>query len=93
MRGRGLVAAVELADKSGKRPVPFDPQLKVGIRISKKAFEDGVIVRALPAADTIAFSPPFVTSEAQVDRCIEIARKACDTVMDELVRDRQWKAA
>jgi len=93
VRGMGLVAAVEFADKSGKRPVPFDPQLKVGIRISKKAFEDGVIVRALPAADTIAFSPPFVTSQAQVDRCIEIARKACDAVMDELVRDRQWKAA
>ena len=94
IRGTGLIGAVEFADKSkGGRPVPFDPQLKVGIRISKRAFEDGVIVRALPAADTIAFSPPFVTSEAQVDKCIETARRAADTVMDELVRERQWKAA
>ena len=94
IRGTGLIGAVEFADKSkGGRPVAFDPQLKVGTRISKRAFEDGVIVRALPAADTVAFSPPFVTSEAQVDRCIETARRAADSVMDEMVRERQWKAA
>lgn len=93
LRGTGLVAAVEFVAKNTGKPQAFDPQLKVAARIAKKAFAAGVIVRALPAADTISFSPPFVTTSAQVDRCVEVVRKAADDVMDELVRERQWKAA
>lgn len=93
LRGMGLVAAVEFVAKNTGKPLAFDPQLKVAARIAKKAFASGVIVRALPAADTISFSPPFVTTRAQVDRCVEVVREAADSVMDELVRERQWKAA
>jgi L-2,4-diaminobutyrate transaminase len=93
LRGMGLVAAVEFVAKNAGKPQAFDPQLKVAARIAKKAFAAGVIVRALPAADTISFSPPFVTTRAQVDRSVESVRKAADEVMDELVRERQWKAA
>jgi L-2,4-diaminobutyrate transaminase len=93
VRGMGFVAAVEFVAKNTGKPQAFDPQLKVAARIAKKAFARGVIVRALPAADTISFSPPFVTTKAQVDRCVETVRKAADDVMDELVRERQWQAA
>lgn len=93
VRGMGFVAAVEFVAKNTGKPEAFDPQLKVAIKIAKKAFAAGVIVRALPAADTVSFSPPFVTTKAQVERCVETVRKAADEVMDELVRERQWKAA
>ena len=57
VRGVGLVAGVELvASKAEKRP--FDPENKVGRRLSRLALEDGVIVRAI--RDTLAFSPPLV---------------------------------
>ena len=45
----------------------FDPSLKVGARITRACLERGVITRALPAADTISFSPPFVISEDEID--------------------------
>lgn len=93
VRGMGFVAAVEFVAKNTGKAQAFDPQLKVAVRISKKAFAAGVIVRALPAADTVSFSPPFVTTKAQVERCVETVRKAADEVMNELVRERQWKAA
>lgn len=93
VRGMGFVAAVEFVAKNTGKPQAFDPQLKVAIKIAKKAFAAGVIVRALPAADTVSFSPPFVTTKAQVERCVETVRRAADEVMDELVRERQWKAA
>ena len=93
VRGMGFVAAVEFVANNTGKPQAFDPQLKVAARISKKAFAAGVIVRALPAADTVSFSPPFVTTKAQVERCVETVRKAAEEVMNELVRERQWKAA
>lgn len=93
LRGMGLVAAVEFVAENTGKPRAFAPQLKVAARIAKKAFASGVIVRALPAADTISFSPPFVTTTAQIDRCVETVRKAADEVKDELARERQWQAA
>ena len=45
----------------------------------------GVITRALPAADTIAFSPPFVVTEDELDRMVAVAREAADAVAAELL--------
>ena len=47
---------------------------------------------ALPHADTISFSPPFVISEDEITQLVEGARKAADTVMDDLVREKIWSA-
>jgi L-2,4-diaminobutyrate transaminase len=89
VRGQGLIGAVEfVADRNGPRA--FDPGLKVGPRIAKACLELGLITRALPAADTIAFSPPLVIEEAEIDEMVSLARKGVDTVMDELVRERAW---
>jgi len=49
-----------------------------------RALELGLITRALPASDTIAFSPPFVASEAELDEMIARARRALDDVAAEL---------
>ena len=86
VRGLNLIAAVEFADMRGD-PRPFEPGLKVGPRIVKGMLKRGVISRALPSSDSIAFSPPFVISEAEIDRAVEAAREAADEVFSELKLD------
>lgn len=83
VRGAGLIAAVEFV--AAREPLrAFEPALKVGARVTRCCLEHGVITRALPMADTIAFSPPFVTTEEQIDRMVSTARLALDEVAAEL---------
>ena len=83
VRGIGLIGAVEfVASRSPARP--FDRSLRVGPRIAKRCLERGVITRALPDADTIAFSPPFVVTEDELDEMVATARAAADDVAAEL---------
>jgi adenosylmethionine-8-amino-7-oxononanoate aminotransferase len=82
----GLIGAVEfVAEKTPPRA--FDPALKVGARVTRRCLELGLITRALPGADTIAFSPPFVVSEAELDEMVAIARRAVDEVGADLQRE------
>ena len=86
IRGQSLIGAVEfVADRA--TPRRFDPALKVGPRIVKAMLGRGVISRALPASDSIAFSPPFVVTEAELDTMVAAAREAADEVAAELRRD------
>ena len=63
-RGVGLVGAVELVrDKATKEP--FDPAHGVGAYVAAQAQENGLIVRAL--GDSVAFSPPLIITEAEID--------------------------
>lgn len=83
VRGMGLLGALEFTPQ--KTPArPFDPSLKVGARMARRCLEHGLITRALPAADTISFSPPFVISEAEVGELVRIARVSADEVAAEL---------
>ena len=83
VRGTGLLAALEFV--AAKDPAtPFDPALKVGARVARRCLEHGLITRALPAADTISFSPPFVITEDEVAELARIARLAADEVAVEL---------
>ncbi|MHB1986456.1 MAG: aminotransferase [Acidimicrobiales bacterium] len=85
VRGDGLIAAVEFA--ASRSPLKaFDPALQVGVRVTHASRENGVITRALPAADTIAFSPPFIVSEEEIDEMVDGTRRALDEVAAELLR-------
>ncbi len=64
VRGAGLLAAVELAN-NGK---PFAPAQGVGAHVMAAALDDGLIVRAL--GDSIAFCPPLIITEDQVDEVV-----------------------
>ncbi len=78
VRGVGLVAGVELVrDKATKEP--FDPAHGVAAHCVARAAEHGVILRAL-AGDTVAFSPPLVITEEEIDMlCERFARALDDT--------------
>ena len=83
VRGTVLIAALEFV--ASKDPAErFDPALKVAARITRRCLELGLITRALPAADTISFSPPFVISEDEVGELVRISRQAVDDVAAEL---------
>ena len=68
VRGRGLIAAVELvADKATK--ARFDPVGKVGMKVFNRAHDHGLIIRAI--GDSIAFCPPMIITTAQVDEMLK----------------------
>jgi 4-aminobutyrate--pyruvate transaminase len=79
VRGMGLIGAIELAEDPARRK-PFDPARGVGAYFVRRAQEHGLITRSL-AGDIIAFSPPLIIREAEIDtmlRCVE--RALADTV-------------
>jgi len=92
VRGVGLVAAVELV-KDRQRKEKFDPTLKVAGRTAANCLKLGLISRALPNSDALAFSPPLVVTEAEVDEIIDRADRALNETMDSLVREEIWSGA
>ena len=90
IRGLGLIGAVELVARRDP-PEAFNPALKVGPRIAKAATARGLITRALPNSDTIAFSPPLSISDDEIATAVGRAREAVDAVADELTRDGTWQ--
>jgi 4-aminobutyrate--pyruvate transaminase len=69
VRGLGLIGAVELAADPARR-TPFDPARGVGAYLVRRAQAHGLIVRVM-AGDIIAFSPPLVITEAQIDEMLD----------------------
>jgi 4-aminobutyrate--pyruvate transaminase len=85
VRGVGLVGAIELvADKATHKN--FDPALKLGVRLTKLGEAEGVILRGL-ANDTIAFSPPLIMSEAEIDEMVERTGRALDALTVQIRRE------
>ena len=84
VRGIGLIGAIELvADKTTK--APFDPAAGVGAFLSKRAHHHGLILR--PLGDSIAFCPPFIIKEAEIDLMLERFALALDDTLA-MVRER-----
>jgi 4-aminobutyrate--pyruvate transaminase len=74
-RGVGLLGAVELvADKETK--ASFDPAQKVGLYVTHRAREQGLIIRFL--GDVGAFCPPLIIDETQIDEMMQRFSKALD---------------
>jgi adenosylmethionine-8-amino-7-oxononanoate aminotransferase len=76
-RGLGLFAGIEFVrDKETKQP--FEPKDKVNVRIGNRAFEKGLI--CYPGGggadgvrgDHILLAPPFVITDGEIDRLVEI---------------------
>jgi 4-aminobutyrate--pyruvate transaminase len=84
VRGFGLIGAIELVrDKATK--APFDPAEAVGPFLSKRAHHHGVILR--PLGDSIAFCPPLIIKESEIDLMLERFSLALDDTFA-MVRDR-----
>ena len=73
-RGMGLIGAIELAADPSTRK-PFDPARGVGAYMVKRCQAHGLITRSL-AGDVIAFSPPLIITEAEIDQMMDRAELA-----------------
>ncbi len=77
-RGVGLIGAVELVeDKASKRNFPG--ALGIGAKAVEAMQAQGLIGRAM-ANDSLAFSPPLIIEEAQLDEIFARTRAALDQV-------------
>jgi L-2,4-diaminobutyrate transaminase len=86
IRGKGLMLGIELvSDRATKAPIDF--ALKVGTRVVRRGYEEGIIVRTLPHGNVIAISPPLTFSADNVEELVEGLRASITYVMEELARD------
>ncbi len=63
MRQTGMIVAFELA-RDGDRHVPFDPNLRIGLRAYRAALDRGVLLR--PLGDVLYWMPPYCIDDAQL---------------------------
>ncbi|MFC4352939.1 aspartate aminotransferase family protein [Fodinicurvata halophila] len=75
VRGVGLVAAVELVADKDKRSL-FDPVGRVGFHLYDTAQKNGLILRNV--GDSLAFCPPLIISEEEIDTLLERFGQALD---------------
>ncbi len=72
-RAKGLIGAIELvAEKSSKRN--FDAKIGLGAILVRACEANGVILRAI--GDIVAFCPPLIVKEADIDDIFDRAEKA-----------------
>ena len=81
VRGVGMIAAVELVvDEAAKKAL--DPVGRLGGLVVQKMQDEGVIGRAM--GDALAFCPPMIITEAQVDDMVAILKASLDAVAADL---------
>jgi len=86
VRGRGMLAAVELVtDKDKKTPLPASVQ--PATRLFDRAWEQGLIVRSFPQG-IFGYAPPLCCTEAEIDAIVERTR----TVLDQTLEDPEIRA-
>jgi 4-aminobutyrate--pyruvate transaminase len=89
VRGIGLVGAIEMvADKENK--TPFDVAAGIGAFLIRRAHHHGVILRAM--GDSIAFCPPLIITEAEIDLMLDRFERALEDTLA-MVRERGSAAA
>ena len=75
-RGIGLIGAVELVrDKTTKQS--FHPKAGVAAYLVRRAQHHGAILRNMPG-DNVAFCPPLIVSETEIDEMIGCFGRALD---------------
>ena len=83
VRGVGLIGAIELvADKAAK--TPFPAAAGVGGYCMSRAHDHGLIVRAI--GDNLAFCPPLIIDDRQVDELFGKFGKALDDTLAYVAR-------
>lgn len=84
VRAKGLIGAVELvADKKTKRA--FEPKKGVGAIAADILQENGLIVR--PMGDSIAFCPPLIISEAEINEMFDIVAKGLRILEERVLKE------
>lgn len=83
VRGVGLMWGVELVRSKETREA-FAPDLKFGIGVQNRAFENGLVCRSLGTA--IALAPPLICTIEQIEHIADRFKRALDTSLEEYTR-------
>jgi L-2,4-diaminobutyrate transaminase len=75
VRGLGMMAGMEFVLDRATRAEPA-PADRLAPKVSRQALQRGLICRPMPGSDVLAFSPPLIATEADVDRICEILDEA-----------------
>lgn len=75
VRGRGLIAAVELVTDR-KTKAPLETVGKMGRYLAGRAQEHGMITR--PIGDSIAFCPPLISTAAEIQLVVDTFSRALE---------------
>ena len=79
VRGRGMLAAVELvADKARKTPLPA--AAAPARRIFDRAWDNGLVIRAF-AQGVVGYAPPLCCTDSEIDQIVERTRKTLDATL------------
>lgn len=81
VRGVGFLWGMELVEDKERRK-PFDSSRKVGALVQRHAREEGLIARFI--GDRIAFSPPLIIGEQEVDEIVNRLGRALDRAWPEV---------
>ena len=73
VRQAGMILAFELT-RDGRKQVPFDPGLRVGLRAYRAALARGVVLR--PLGDTLYWMPPYCIDADQLQLLAQVTRDA-----------------
>ena len=81
VRGRGMLAAVELVcDKEKKTPLPAS--INPSIRLFDRAWEQGLIVRAF-GTGVLGYAPPLCCTDAEIDAIVDRTKSILDLTLED----------
>jgi adenosylmethionine-8-amino-7-oxononanoate aminotransferase len=86
IRGRGLFQGVEIV-KDRHTKEPFDPALKINVKIKKAAFANGMICYPMGGTidgergDHILLAPPFIATKSDIDTIVRLLAIAINSVI------------
>ena len=89
IRGRGFFQAIELV-KDRETKAPFDPALKLYMRIRQQALDNGLICYPVGgnadgiAGDCVILAPPYNASEAELTEIVDKTAKSIRQVLGSL---------
>ena len=81
VRGRGMLAAIELvSDKTNRTPLPAEAQ--PARRIFDRAWENGLIIRAF-ANGVVGYAPPLCCTDDDIDDILERTVRTLDATLED----------
>jgi adenosylmethionine-8-amino-7-oxononanoate aminotransferase len=78
IRSIGLINAMELV-KNKKTKEAYDPKLRIGYEVYKKALNKGLILR--PLGNVLYFNPPLIVNEEEIDKAVSICKESIEEII------------
>ncbi|MDG0970371.1 MAG: aminotransferase [Porticoccaceae bacterium] len=84
VRGVGMIAAVQLVKDKNQRTF-FEKETKISAKVAQQCYENGLIARPLPSLDSIAFSPPLICTNNDIDNIVDRFEASVRTVISQVL--------